>query len=80
MDNLKKEFENWRKVEQEEFDKQYGDRFPTCHPDETARVVPERFHPLFIELEAEIVGPGNVLTPGVWFFPGDGEVLKLSYQ
>jgi hypothetical protein len=77
---LRAEFSRWASVEQEAFNDEYGDRFPTCHPDVTARRLPQRFRPLFSDLEPEIIGRGNYLTEGLWFYPDNGEVLKLSYR
>lgn len=80
MKNLKAEFNLWTDKEETEYKERYSDRYPACHPDWLAVRVPRRFHPLFSELEPEIISQGNYLTPGLWFFPTDGEVLKLSYQ
>lgn len=80
MENLKAELNSWIETENTEFRERYSDRFPACHPDWLAVRVPGRFHPLFSELEPEIISRGNYLTEGLWFFPDNGEILRLSYQ
>ena len=80
MENLKADFNRWVEAEDADFRDRYSERFPTSHPDELAVRVPKRFHPLLAHLEPQIISRGQYLTEGLWFFPTDGEVLKLSYN
>lgn len=80
MESLRDEYTKWAEEQEKEYRERYSDRYPACHPDWLAVRIPQRFNPLFSELESEIISQGNYLTPGIWFFPDSGDVLRLSYQ